>query len=292
MSNELTTTGGNALNFSDKELLHTVQATICPDATPEEFKMFVEFCKGTGLNPFKKEIWFIKTKSYTKKDGTKVDGKVQMMTGIAGFYAIANSHPQYDGMEEVCIERQGNTIIRATAKVWRKDRKFPSVGVAEWAEYAPEKTQWNGNSIWFTKPTLMISKVAESIALRKAFPNELNGLYTQEEMPTEFAPKEPLNVTPKPEAPKMLAGVKPADEIVKRSHWYFIPNATPEQELWLNDKGCKKHGATGMWESPKNLGKKFEAFVADAPDESVDVSTGEITSKPNNLWADTPSFLK
>lgn len=178
------------LDFENKQVLDTLRATIAPDATAPEFSMFVEFCKSTGLNPFKKEIWFIKSKPYTKKNGDRVDAKVQMMVGVNGFYSIANSHPAYDGMEEVEFEvNDKHEVISAKAKVWRKDRRFPSVGVARWDEYAPERTDFNKNSIWFTKPYVMIGKVAESIALRKAFPQELNGLYTSEEMPVSFAAK-------------------------------------------------------------------------------------------------------
>lgn len=255
----------SGLDFSDKEMLSTLKDNIAPEATPSEFKMFVEFCKGTGLNPFKREIWFIKTKSYTSKDGKKVEGKVQMMTGIAGFYAIANSHPQYDGMEETIIKRDGERIVRAIAKVWRKDRRFPSIGIAEFKEYCPEKNQYNNNSIWFTKPIVMISKAAESIALRKAFPNELNGLYTQEEMPKDFEVKD---IAPKP-APKKLD--------IKT--WYLVPEANAEQEQFLTDSGCVRLQSTDYWSSPRNLGTKLKKFEVESPlldGEEFDEETGEI----------------
>ena len=203
MSSELVKITNRGLDLTSKEVLNVIRATIAPEATDAEFAMFIEFCKGTGLNPHKKEVWFIKTKGYfSKKHNKQIEGKVQIMTGINGFYAIANSHPQYDGMEETTLERdeKGN-ILRAVAKVWRKDRRFPSVGTAEWKEYFPGVTDFK-NSIWETKPSVMIAKVAESIALRKAFPNELNGLYTQEEMPPEYS--NPVNVTPKEEKPKSV----------------------------------------------------------------------------------------
>lgn len=236
---ELTLTTG--LDYSDRAVLQTLRQTIAADATEAEFQMFVAFCQSTGLNPYKKEIWFIKTKGYTKRDGTRVDPKVQMMTGINGFYAIANKHPAYDGMAEPDFEERDGRPVKCTVRVWRKDRRFPSVGVARWEEYFPGTTKY-GNSIWETKPFVMLGKVAESIALRKAFPQELNGLYTQEEMPSEYAA--PVLV----EAPKAVEPAKitfadgddlPPDWLTKKPQSSLeqeIQNAIDGEDIgWLSD---------------------------------------------------------
>lgn len=200
-----------ALDFSDPKLIATLKQTVAAGATDAEFAMFVENCRATGLNPFKKEIWFIKGKGYTKNDGTEVEGKVQMMTGINGFYSVANTNPMFDGIELIESEEQvtiteaiqtnwkGETSIRKLtpsivapawieARVWRKDRKYPSVARAKWSEYAKELLTAKGlRTIWATMPSVMLAKCAESMALRKAFPQQLNGFYTQEEMPSNFA---------------------------------------------------------------------------------------------------------
>jgi phage recombination protein Bet len=142
--------------------------------------MFIQFCQSTGLNPFKKEIWFVKSKSYTRRDGVTVEGRVQMMTGINGFFQIANKNPNFDGMSEPEYEEKDGRPLKATVKVYRKDRKFPSVGVARWSEFFPGPTE-RKNSVWETKPFHMLAKIAKAIALREAFPQELNGLYTDDE---------------------------------------------------------------------------------------------------------------
>lgn len=163
----------NDLLVIDKEQKQLLKDTVCRGATDAELSMFIEICKATKLNPFKKEIWFIKT-----------NGTVQMMTGINGFFTIANNSPAYDGME-VSIDEKDGRLISATAKVYRKDRRFPSVGTAYYQEYA------KGSPVWRQMPRVMLTKVAKSIALREAFSQELNGLYTEEEMPIEYAcPKE------------------------------------------------------------------------------------------------------
>lgn len=146
--------------------------TVAKGATEAEFEMFIEFCKSTGLNPFKKEIWFIKT-----------GAGVQMMTGINGFLTIANNHPQFDGMT-VKIDEQDGKLVSATCTVYRKDRKYPSEATVYYSEYA------KNSPIWRQMPRMMLQKVAKSVALREAFPQELGGLYTEEEMSDDYAKKE------------------------------------------------------------------------------------------------------
>ena len=53
----------------DEKQLDVIKNTICKDASPEEFAMFVEVAKGTGLNPFLNEIWFIKIEIKKGMDG-------------------------------------------------------------------------------------------------------------------------------------------------------------------------------------------------------------------------------
>jgi phage recombination protein Bet len=168
MNNALITSNGFALDFTQREVLNTIKATVAKDLTDAELALFIEHCKGTRLNPYKKEVWAI-----------KAGGRLQVMTGIAGFLAIANNHPMFDGMEVEVDNDEKPT--KATCRVYRKDRKFPAVGVALLKEYGKD------TPIWRQMPRVMLTKVAKSIAIREAFPMELNGIYTEEEMPTNFA---------------------------------------------------------------------------------------------------------
>lgn len=152
------------------EMLNTLRNTVAPGLTDSEFALFVEIVKSTGLNPITKEIWPI-----------KVNGRLQPMTGINGFLRIANSHSMFDGME-VEFDKEEGRIVAATAKVYRKDRRFPAVATAFMAEYGKP------TPIWKQMPSVMLAKCAKSLAIREAFVQELGGLYTQEEMPAEFAP--------------------------------------------------------------------------------------------------------
>lgn len=173
------TTALTTIDYSNAELLTTLRNTVAVGATPAEFDMFVQFCRSTGLNPFKKEIWFIKDQR---------SGRLQMMTGINGFWTLANSFEEFDGAETGMISASGewvksvpdDSFIGAWCRVYRKDRRIPQEGEALLSDYKKPF------GMWTTAPRIMIKKVAESIALRKAFPTQLNGLYTAEEMPAEF----------------------------------------------------------------------------------------------------------
>lgn len=173
------------IDFADKQVVATLKATVAQGLTDPEFLLFAQHCKGTGLNPFKKEVWAI-----------KAGGRLQIMTGLQGYLSIANSHPQFDGMEVEVDNDEAPT--KAVCRVYRKDRKFPAEGVALMKEYRKE------TPIWKQMPRVMLTKVAKSIALREAFPQELNGTYTAEEMPAEYE-------TPAPKAKR--PAVIPADEL-------------------------------------------------------------------------------
>jgi len=237
------------IKYDDKRTIETLKQTVAIGATDAEFLMFIEFCKSTGLNPFKKELWFI-----------KAGGRVQIMTGINGFMSIANSHPQYDGMT-VEVDNDEDPQ-KATCKVYRKDRKYPTEGVALMKEYKKSGPTWS------QMPRTMLTKVAKSIALREAFTQELGGLYTAEEMPAEYSNERPVQVV---QLEKMAVTV-PTPEPT----WYAIPEPTREQRLFLEKRGCTWDEVSGTWACPMDLGKKLEAFrVEHPPVEVAEATEGE-----------------
>ncbi len=186
----------NQLDYSSGKVLAVIKATLAPDATPEEFAYFIAYCQSTNLNPMKREVWFIKTKPYTNKKGERVEGKVQIMTGINGVVAVANSYAEYDGMEVETRCDDNGQPIESIAKAWRKDRKFPSIGKALWSEDAGDTVSYGGKpTVWGTRKTTMLEKVAKARALREAFPQKLSNVYLPEEFDAEerkVAPKKAL----------------------------------------------------------------------------------------------------
>ena len=155
--------------------------------TDQEVNYFVHLCRGQRLNPFLKEIYLIK---FGQQPATFVVSK-------EAFLKRAEANSQYDGAESgiivlnkdgELIERKGGFFLKDSeqvvggwAKVYRKDRKYPSDVQVTFEEYAGRTKDGNLNSNWANRPATMIKKVALVQALREAFPNDLNNLYTEEE---------------------------------------------------------------------------------------------------------------
>lgn len=259
------------INYEDNKTIELLKNTVAQGATDDEFKLFAELCKSTGLNPFKKEIWFIKTKGYTNNRNEFVDGKVQIMTGINGFLAIANRHPQFDGMTIKIEEDKNGLPQKAICSVYRKDRKYPSTATALYKEFV--KPSRNGSGIWQTMPSIMLAKCAKSLALREAFPQELNGLYTQEEMPVGYGqldnqdlPKSPVPL--KTDAQQVLSDVERAVQGVQNPQppqyrYYYFPDATPATDEVLKNKGGVYNIETCCWRMNRKLHASYDKFEVD-----------------------------
>jgi phage recombination protein Bet len=176
MAEETTAIVSQSLTGENLDLL---KRTICRGATDDEFKLFVYVCKRTGLDPFVRQIHAVKRWQ---------DGREQMtiQTGIDGYRLIAERTGKYmPGRETVFEYDDKGKIVKATAYV----KKMDSAGAwheisatAHFAEYCNYKKDGSMMQMWRTKGHIMLQKCAESACLRKAFPVELSGLYTAEEM--------------------------------------------------------------------------------------------------------------
>lgn len=259
MTDNVPAPNATGLDYTDEKLLKVIKDSVAHEATPEEFQFFVEYCKSTRLNPFKREVWFVKTKGYTNKKGYAVPAKVQIMTGINGYLAIANSHPQFDGMEEPVYEhgKDGN-IIKCSVKVWRKDRRVASTGVAFFSEYFAGNDYKSTN--WDTKPHHMIAKIAKAIALREAFPQELNGTHVEEEFDMEKNERgdyeAALERTRRElEAKEAEAAAKAANQIFFYDLKEMSEASAESAKSYLQKAGATWEQDRGVWASKKDLPK-------------------------------------
>jgi phage recombination protein Bet len=157
------------------------------EATQYEVAFFAEQCVRTGLDPFLRQIYGI-----FRKDSSQ--GGAEVMTvqvGIDGFRINAERTGRYEGQTPVewCDSEGRWTDVwlsteppsAARVGVYKKGFREPLYAVALYREFVQT---WNGNPTgqWKDMPAHMIAKCVEAIALRKAFPNELSGLYTDDEL--------------------------------------------------------------------------------------------------------------
>lgn len=111
----------------------TVRATCgMAGATREEFAAFMLVANEYRLNPATREIF-----AFPKKGGG-----IQPIVSIDGWLNLANSHPEFDGLEVTFEHDAGGKLVSATATIHRKDRRHPVVVTEYLAECARATDPW------------------------------------------------------------------------------------------------------------------------------------------------------
>ena len=197
---------GNVNEWTDQEKALVEAAglvsrgNLAPRPTVEAF---LQHCRRTGLDPIARQIYAIER-----------GGKWGIQISIDGARLVAERSREYRGQTAAQWTADGEKWVdvwlaktppaAARVGVHREGFVEPLVIVATWDQYA----QPNG-AMWKKMPALMLAKCAEALALRKAFPQDLSGLYTSEEMDQATVPKGPQAAPrsdPRPAAPR---GVEP-----------------------------------------------------------------------------------
>ena len=189
-----------------------IKTTVAKGATDDELRLFLYTCQHTGLDPLIKQIHAVK-----RWDSQQQKEVMAIQTGIDGYRLTAQRTKEMDGQEGPfwCAEDgewkdvwlSSKAPFAAKVIVYRKGHSHPYVGIARYEAYVQKKKDGLPNSFWARMPDGQLAKCAEALALRKAFPNELGGTHTDDELAhavgEEAAPafKEPIDVTVAPATP-------------------------------------------------------------------------------------------
>ncbi len=158
----------------NREQLDLIKTQIAKGANDAELALFLAQCQRTGLDPFSRQIYWISR-----------GGKGSTQVSIDGFRVIAERSGEMDGQEVSWCDETGvwfDVWLKASAPaaarvlVYRKGCSHPFPAIAKFAEYNA------GGPMWQKMPANQLAKCAEALALRKAFPHQLSGLYTPDEM--------------------------------------------------------------------------------------------------------------
>ena len=169
------------------EQVRLIKDTIIPGASNDELALFVNQCNRTGLDAFSKQIYSIKRYSSATHSST-----YQVQVSIDGARLIAQRSGEYAGQtpcywcgaDGIWVDVWLQDVPPKAAKVgvYRNGFVEALTAVALWDQYAVKDKDGKLTTMWKKMGSLMLGKCAEMLALRRAFPMELSGLYSTEEM--------------------------------------------------------------------------------------------------------------
>lgn len=163
------------MQFSKNYML-LVRNQIAKDLTDDEFLMYGMMAKRFRLDPLARQITPV---VFSADDPNK--RRVSYVTTIDGLRLIAHRTGEFAGVDEPQFSYNGNVITHAAITVYKfvQNQRVGFSAKVKFTEYSTGKNLWHPQ---YGKPETMIAKVAEAHALRKAFPQELSGIYTSDEM--------------------------------------------------------------------------------------------------------------
>lgn len=273
----------NQIQIFDENKIKLLKNTICKGATDDEFQLFLHACERARLDPFMKQIHAIFRNVKNKETG-KWERMMTIQTSVDGFRLIAERTGNYSpGREPTYLYDEKGILQAATAYVKKRtsDGMWHEVAAtAFFEEYAQKDKDGQPTHFWSKMKHNQLAKCAESLALRKAFPADLSGIYTNEEMEQadltviEVAGKKPgeESATSPPQEPILCISPDQVEElkgiikecdpaVLSRLLGYYKIKRLEE----LSDKEFEKAKITLLrnkesWAAKQKLLKDFEEF--------------------------------
>jgi len=202
--------------------LELIKRTIAKGCTNDELELFIYQARRTGLDPLAKQIHAIKR--WNSKENRDV---MSIQTGIDGFRLIADRTGKYAGSDDPIVDSDEQPT-KATVAVYKivEGQRCAFTATARWNEYYPGDKM---GFMWKKMPCVMLGKCAEALALRKAFPAELSGLYTFDEM-AQAGSQAPHDPTQEEAAGDVLVGFVTGIDASKGVTWINVEDE--KQATW------------------------------------------------------------
>jgi phage recombination protein Bet len=208
------------------EQLDLIKNTVAKGATADELKLFFYDCARRGVHPLDKLLHF-----------TKRGGKYTPVTSIDFMRSQAADSGEYAGNDDPTFLGDINDeSLTATVTVYRmvQGQRCPFTATARWAEYKPAEA-----FMWNKMPFTMLGKCAEGLALRKAFPRQVAGLYSREEMDQSGK----IEVLENIQADEAKADAREAEAMKQIQAQAFTPKVKPSSKATSFDPdGFEKLG--------------------------------------------------
>ena len=196
--------------FSSSEL-DVIKSVIAKGATDAELKMFIVMAGKLGLDPLSKQIHMVKRR--VKLPSGDWSDAMTIVVGIDGYRLVADRTgrycpgraPTYEYDDDGRVTSATAYVLKLAGGAWHEVS-----AIAFWDEYAQTLKDGQPTAMWAKMPRLMLAKCAEALALRRAFPAELSGVYIEDEM--QQASSEPAVVRQVEPTPAPVAQIPAAPE--------------------------------------------------------------------------------
>jgi phage recombination protein Bet len=276
--------------FDEFQLAVLRQSGVDEDCTSAELAAFLHTCQRRQLDPFAGQAVLI-----GRWDGRRKRKVYKAQTTIDGFRLIARRAADRAGIDyeyegTVWFDIKGgrheawlssNAPAAAKVVVLRNGRRHDAV--ARYGAYVQMSKEGDPTGQWTSMPDVMIAKCAEALALRKAFPEDLGGLYTADEMAqadndAPYRPEPAVTVRAEVIEPTIDPGVWLTETTVKAS---VFKTAGEGNALWA-DVAAKHRDGLCSSDDRKHLEALMTARFEDLKRPVEEVTPSAVIPPPSS----------